>query len=268
MIIDLTGKVALITGAAQGIGAGTARRLAASGASVLIADIKDDLGENVAEKIRATGQQASFIHADVSDESQIRAMIDAAITRYGRLDVLINNAWAGANGSAVKLESKDWDFGMAVLLRALYLAAKYAVPHMQKQGGGNIINIGSVLGRFPRIANITYNTAKAAVVQLSRQLALEYGPDNIRVNVILPGGIENRPPYDTTPERDSIYSKLSPLGRQGMPSDIANAICFLVSEQASFITGTELVVDGGQTLPFYSDVIEAVLTYQKENKGE
>ncbi|MGL4609340.1 MAG: SDR family NAD(P)-dependent oxidoreductase [Trueperaceae bacterium] len=239
MQIDLNNKVALITGAAQGIGLGIAQRLAASGARVLLTDIAEDKGEAAAKAIEGS----SFFRADVSQETDIQKMLDVALERYGRLDILVNNAWAGKKASALATSSSEWDEGYAVLVKAVFLASKYAIPHL-KQSGGSIINIGSVLAHQPRRADILYVSAKAAVHNLSRQLALEYAPDNIRVNTVTPGHIKVRQTSKTP------FATLQPIKRTGLPEDIANAVCFLVSEQASFITGTELVVDGGVLLPF------------------
>lgn len=252
MVIDLTGKVAVITGAARGIGAATAARLAKSGARVIVADIKHDLGQQTVERINAEGGEAFYVPADVSRDDEIQKMIAAAVERFGRLDILVNNAHFEVHGSATEITADDWDRSFNVLLRAHFLGAKYAVPHMRAAGGGSIINISSVLGKLPVERYITYTTAKAAVVQLTRQLALDYGPDGIRVNTITPGAIRTDPKYAHSPDRESLDAKVTPLRRSGMTADIANAICFLVSDQASFITGAELVIDGGLTIPFFS----------------
>ncbi|HEX6971298.1 MAG TPA: SDR family oxidoreductase [Limnochordia bacterium] len=248
MHIDLTGRAAVVTGAAQGIGAATARRLAESGAQVLIADIQDEKGKRVAASI----PNASYVHADVGDPEQVRRMIDTAADRYGRLDILVNNAHWEVRGAATEITAEDWDRTYAVLVRALFLGAKYAIEHMRRVGGGCIVNIASVLGHQPLERYVTYTSAKAAVIQLSRQLAIDYGPDGIRVVTVSPGTIITDERYAVEPDRESISARLMPLRRNGRPIDIANAICFLVSEQASYITGAELIVDGGLTLPAFS----------------
>lgn len=252
MTIDLTGKVAIITGAAQGIGLGTAKRLAASGAKVLLADIQVEKGEQVAAMI----ENSSFVRADVSIEEDIKHMIETAVERFGRLDILVNNAWAGKVAPATELESDEWDKGYAVLVKAIYLASKYAIPHMKKVSGGSIINISSILAHRAKAHHAIYTSAKGAVLHLTRQLAVDYGPDNVRVNTISPGDIRVRPPEDEIPDTTSIDVFISPIRRSGRPVDIANAVCFLVSEQASFINGAELVVDGGLMLPFVDDSLE------------
>jgi NAD(P)-dependent dehydrogenase (short-subunit alcohol dehydrogenase family) len=240
MHIDLTGKVALITGAAQGIGLGTTKRLAASGAKVLLADIQEDKGEKEAKAIEGS----SFFRADVSCEEDIQRMIDVTIERYGRLDILVNNAWGGKKASAANISASEWDEGYAVLVKAVFLASKYAFPYLKKSSGGSIINIASVLAHQYRAGEVIYASAKGALLHLTRQLAVEYAPDNIRVNSVTPGHIQ------VNPGAKDSFADLQPLHRTGSPVDIANTICFLVSEQAGFITGAEFVVDGGVLLPF------------------
>jgi NAD(P)-dependent dehydrogenase (short-subunit alcohol dehydrogenase family) len=257
MNIDLTGKVAIITGAAQGIGLGITKRLTASGAKVLLADIQEEKGQEVAKTIEGS----SFVHADVSREKDIKQMIETAVERFGRLDILVNNAWAGKVAPATELESDEWDKGYAVLVKAIYLASKYAIPHLKNAGGGSIINISSILAHRAKAQHAIYTSAKGAVLHLTRQLAVDYGPDNVRVNTISPGDIRVRPPYDETPDTTSLDVLISPIRRSGRPMDIANAVCFLVSEQASFINGAELVVDGGLMLPFVDDSLELQRTY-------
>jgi NAD(P)-dependent dehydrogenase (short-subunit alcohol dehydrogenase family) len=263
MNIDLTSKVAIVTGAAQGIGLGIAKRLAASGAKVLLSDIQQEKGQAVAQNI----EHASFIHADVSQEDDIKQLIETAVERYGRLDILVNNAWAGKAVSATELGSSEWDHGYAVLVKALYLTSKYAIPPMKRAGGGSIINISSILAHRPKLQHVIYSSAKGAVLHLTRQLAVDYAPDNIRVNSVTPGDIRTRPPEDDVPDTTSLDALISPIRRSGKPSDIANAVCFLVSEQASFVTGAELVVDGGLMLPFVDDVLGRYRDLTEKNKN-
>ena len=259
MLIDLTGRVAVITGAAQGIGAGTARRLAASGASVVVADIQEARGREVVAAIKHAGGVASFVYADVSEERQIEAMVDAAVAHYGRLDILVNNAHFEVHGSATEISAEDWDRSYAVLVRALFLGAKYVIPHLRAQGGGSIVNIASVLGRHAKTRYVTYTSAKAAVAQLSRQLALDYGPDAIRVNTVTPGVVLT----ESEPSSSDAVLNTTPLRRAGLPADIANAVCFLVSDQADFITGADLLVDGGITVPFAETIISGLEAQRK-----
>lgn len=257
MNIDLTGKVAIVTGAAQGIGLGISKRLTASGANVLLADIQEEKGQEASKKIEGS----SFVRAEVSKEEDIKHMIEICVERFGRLDILVNNAWAGKVAPATELESDEWDKGYAVLVKAVYLASKYAIPHMKNVGGGSIINISSILAHRAKANHAIYTSAKGAVLHLTRQLAVDYAPDNIRVNTVTPGDIRTRPPHDELPDTISIDVLISPLRRSGRPVDIANAVCFLVSEQASFINGAELVVDGGLMLPFVDDSLELQRVY-------
>jgi NAD(P)-dependent dehydrogenase (short-subunit alcohol dehydrogenase family) len=252
MHIDLTGKVAIITGAAQGIGAGTAKRLAASGASVVVADIQKDLGETVVATIQHAGGEAWFSPCDVSEEVQIKTLVEKTVERYGKLDIVVNNAHFEVHGSATEVTAAGWDQSYAVLVRALFLSAKYAVPQMQLQGSGSIINIASVLGRHAKSRYVTYTSAKAAVVQLSRQLALDFGPDGIRVNTVTPGIIRT----ESVRADSSLVLNAIPVKRAGLPEDIANVICFLVSDYASYMTGADVLVDGGVTIPFVETLFE------------
>lgn len=251
MKIDLSGRTAVVTGAAQGIGEATARQLCALGANVVISDIQEEAGRKVVTEIEGGGGQAEFIAVDVSKEHSIREMIEGSVRRFGRLDILVNNAHFEVAGSATEVAAEDWDRSLAVLLRAQYLGAKYAIPHMRRVGGGNIVNMGSVISRRSVRNYIVYPTAKAAVVQLTRQLALDCGPDGIRVNCVAPGSVSTpfkRPTQSRSVDDD--MARLTPLRRLGQPDDIAHAVCFLVSEYASFVTGIEFIIDGGQSLPF------------------
>ena len=252
MEIELRGRVAIVTGAARGIGAATARRLAASGAAVLVADIDAPGGEAAAAAITAAGGRAAFQLADVAVEADIQAMVAAAVTRWGRLDILVSNAHFEVRGSVEDLSAEDWDRSYAVLVRAAFLGGKHAVPHLRAAGGGSIIHIASVLGRLPTPRYATYTSAKAAIPALSRQMALDHGRNGIRVNTITPGEIDTDPARAGTPDRSSEAARCHPLGRTGLPEDIAAAICFLVSDQAGFITGADLLVDGGMSIPWYT----------------
>ncbi len=257
MQIDLRGRVAVVTGAARGIGAATARRLAGSGAAVLVADVDAAGGEATAARIRAEGAgDAAFCRADVEREGDIRGMIAEAAGRWGRLDILVSNAHWEVRGSVEELSADDWDRSYAVLVRAAFLGAKYAIPHLRAAGGGSIVHIASVLGRHATERYATYTSAKAAIPQLTRQMALDYGRDGIRVNTITPGMIDTDPRREAAPDHESEAARLHPLGRTGIPDDIACAICFLVSDFARFITGADLLVDGGMSIPWYSVPVE------------
>jgi len=242
----VAGKVAIVTGAASGIGEATAALLAREGAAVCVVDIDVEGGKQVVEKIEKAGGQAVFVRADVGRSAQVRRMIERAETAFGRLDIVHNNAIWARNEPATELDEKDWDRTLATGLKTVYLSAKYGVPVMRKTGGGSIINTGSVhsLVSFP--GHTAYDAAKAGLLGLTRVLALDFGPD-VRVNAVLPGAILT-PLWNKlgVPKKmHKQFAEMVPARRLGQPEDIAHAVLFLASEEASFITGTSLVVDGG-----------------------
>jgi NAD(P)-dependent dehydrogenase (short-subunit alcohol dehydrogenase family) len=242
----------------MGIGGATARRLAQDDARVLIADIDEGAATSNAETIRAAGGTAETFCADVGTVDGVRGMIERAVDRWGRLDIVVNNAYAGVfNGDAVELSEEGWDRAMDVGLKAMFRAAKHAVPHMRQSGGGVMINLSSVHGMLVAPGFLAYETVKSAVIGLTRQMAAQYGPDGIRVNAICPGHIVTervRPQWDAHPDGLRFFEQQYPLRRCGRPIDIANAIAFLCSDEASFITGQALAVDGGLTLQLQENV--------------
>ncbi len=242
----LTDKVAIITGAAHGIGRATAERFAAEGARVTVADINQELGNHVVAAIESAGGMARFVHTDVGVHEQVRHMIESTVNEWGRLDILVNNAYISARGSVVDVEEAEWDRAMNVNLKALYLAAKYAFPHMERIGGGSIVNMSSVHGFMAWPQGVAYDTAKAAVINLTRQMAIDGGPLGIRVNAVAPGWIMTHEEW-SSPERLKHAERLYPVGRPGQPEEVANVIHFLVSDEASFVSGHTLTVDGGLT---------------------
>ncbi len=256
----LDGQVAIITGGAQGIGGSCARRLAAEGAQVLIADIDAaTAGANV-DGIRSRGGTAESMNADLSRHQDIRSMIDHAVELWGRLDILVNNAYNPKHGSgadgALETTEEDWDFGMSLLVKAIFLGAKYAVPEMRKTGAGSIINVSSVHGLLAAPGKMVYKAGKAAVIGLTRQMATDFGPMGIRVNAVCPGHIVTeriRAGWDENPSGERFFQDQYPLRKLGKPEDIANAVVFLSSDEAAFITGHSLVVDGGLTVQLQED---------------
>ena len=252
-LLRLDGKVAVVTGAAQRIGREIARVFAGQGARVLVTDVQDELGERTAAEIRAAGSEASYAHADVSLHADIRKMVETAVRRYGRLDILVNNAHWEKHGTVVELEEADWDRSFSVLLKALYLGCKYAIPEMRRVGGGSIINISSVHAFHVSDRYVTYQTAKAAVVHFTRQVAWDFGAERIRCNCICPGDIPMPADIEarsTDPTFLEERTLLKALKRPGHPRDIARAALFLVSDLADWITGQALTVDGGEHLTF------------------
>jgi NAD(P)-dependent dehydrogenase (short-subunit alcohol dehydrogenase family) len=253
------GQVAIVTGGALGIGGATARRLAAEGASLLIADIDAEAAERNVTRIREAGGTAEALRTDVAEHSDVRAMLEGAVERWGRLDVLVNNAYSptGERGGALEVSEEDWDRGMAVLVKSMFLAAKYAVPEMQRSGGGSIVNLSSVHGLLMAPGRLVYEAGKSAVIGVTRQMAIDFGPLGIRVNAICPGHILTerlQQRWDEIPAGLPFFEQQYPLRKCGRPEDIAAAIAFLCSDDASFITGHALVVDGGLSIQLQEDV--------------
>ena len=250
----LQDQVAVVTGGAQGLGGAIARGLAADGASVLIADIDLEESHRNVEQIQAAGNSALAVRTDVSRREELEAAVERAVRVWGRLDILVNNAFdvsTAGTGGAVQVSEEDWDAGMNVMVKAIYRAVKLAVPEMIKSGAGSIVNISSVHGLLTAPGFLVYETAKAAVIGMTRQMACEYGPDGIRVNSILPGHMVTerlQPMWDENPSGRAYFQDQYPVRRLGTPEDIAHGAVFLCSEEASFITGHALVIDGGLSI--------------------
>jgi NAD(P)-dependent dehydrogenase (short-subunit alcohol dehydrogenase family) len=245
-------KVAVITGAASGIGLATAIRFAGEGAAVVIGDLNEEGGEAAVRQCKENGGRAVFQKCNVQAESEIKALIDRALKEYGTLDILFNNAGlGGAVGTIEETTVENWDKTQAILLRAVFIGMKYAVPVMKESGGGSIISTASVAGLRGGAGPHSYSAAKAAVINLTRSVALEVGEHKIRVNCICPGGINtplisNRIPGGQQ-TAEMFLSQIQALKRAGHPDDIANMALFLASDESEWITGTAMVVDGGLT---------------------
>ena len=245
----LDGQVAVVTAGGAGIGAATAQRFAREGASVVIADLSGRRAEETAARIAAGGARTRWIKMDAADPDGVHATIRLAVDVFGRLDVLINNAGMAEVGLLDEVTLESWNRVIAVTLTSAFLGMKYALPIMRRQGGGAIVNTASVSGTAGDYGLSSYNAAKAGVINLTRSAALENARYNIRVNCVCPGAINTRAAELLAGERaDEVRRRQSaahPLGRMGEAEEIANAMLFLVSDQSSFITGAELVVDGG-----------------------
>jgi NAD(P)-dependent dehydrogenase (short-subunit alcohol dehydrogenase family) len=245
--VRLEDKVAIVTGGASGMGESTARLFAREGAKVVIADVLAREGGEVAASIKADGGDALFVRLDVSQEEQWPEVVRATVARYGRLDVLVNNA--GISGAVPdRMSTEHFDRLMAVNTRGTFLGMKYAIPEMQKRGGGSIVNFSSISGFVGQeFVHMGYNAAKGAIRLLTKSAAAQYGKDGIRVNSVHPGLM---PPMRTSVTsadpamREKVIASI-PLRRAGRAEEAAYAVLFLASDEASYITGTELVVDGG-----------------------
>jgi NAD(P)-dependent dehydrogenase (short-subunit alcohol dehydrogenase family) len=242
----LDNKVAVITGAASGMGRGTAIRFAREGAAVVVADLNAQGGELVVSEIAAAGGRAIFQRTDVTSENDIAAMIERAVREYGRLDITYNNAGVlGALGFIEDVKAEDWDRTIAVLARSVFFGIKHSVKPMRKSGGGSIISTASLAGLHGVPGLPAYSAAKFAVVGLTQTAAAELARDHIRVNCICPGGIDT--PLigkATSPAQTAAI----PLGRLGTPDDIADLVLFLASDDSRWITGTAMVIDGGSNV--------------------
>jgi NAD(P)-dependent dehydrogenase (short-subunit alcohol dehydrogenase family) len=248
------GKVALVTGAASGLGAETARRLAREGASVLLTDVAAPAGEAVADEILGAGGKAAFIAHDVTSEADWEFAVAEALARFGRLDVLVNNAGIGGGGHELMTHTlEDWRRVLSVNLDGVFLGLRHAGPAIAASGGGSVINLSSILGKVALAGAAAYCASNGGVLLLTKAAALEWAPHNIRVNSVHPGFIDTpmvanglREAEDGNARRDTIISHHA-LGRLGEPREIADAVVFLASDESSFMTGSELVVDGGYT---------------------
>ncbi len=242
-------KVAIVTGGASGIGAATAERLAREGARVMIGDVSGG-GEQVAEKLVSQGLEVAYVPADVSSEEQVVALVRSTTDRWHRLDVMVANAGISGLGRADTTSRTDWDRVIGVNLTGVYLCCKHAVPAMRLSGGGAIVNTASIIGLVGHRGALSYAAAKGAIVNMTRAAALDYAGENIRVNAVCPGFLNDPTTRMGATRSETDLRQLierHPLGRLGRPEEVANAIAFLASEEASFITGTCLVIDGGYT---------------------
>jgi NAD(P)-dependent dehydrogenase (short-subunit alcohol dehydrogenase family) len=251
--MQLNQRVAVITGAGSGIGRAMALRFAAAGARIVAADVNAAAAASTAEAVQAQGGAAVSFAVDVVEPAQVQAMIDFGRTSFGRIDILCNNAGIGSTTTVVDETIAHWDAVMAVNVKSVFLGCKYVLPHMIEQGGGVIINTASVAGMVGIVNRAAYCASKGAVIALTKQVALDFVQHNIRVNCLCPGTVDS--PWvgrlldqtaDPAATRRSLEAR-QPMGRLGTPEEVAGAALYLASDDAAFITGSGLVIDGGWT---------------------
>ncbi|MDQ3752498.1 MAG: glucose 1-dehydrogenase [Actinomycetota bacterium] len=254
--MSLTGKVCVVTGGARGIGRATVEKCARDGARVGFWDLEVAAGQALAEVLGKEGLEARFWPCDVTAEQQVEAAVEAVLDAYGRIDALVNNAGVNAYFDATRMTESDWDKVFAVDLKAVWLCSKYVLPVMQQAGSGSIVNISSIHAHMTTKNMFPYAAAKSGVVGLTRSLALDYGADNIRVNAVCPGWVRThlvQEWIDMQPDpaaAEASVLAVHPLGRIAEPAEIANFVAWLASDEASFMTGADLLIDGGLSARF------------------
>lgn len=252
-IMRLNGKTAIVTGSGSGFGAGIAKTFAREGAAVVVNDVNAEGGARVVSEILAKGETASFFKADVTKAAEVQALIDHAVATHGGLDILVNNAGvAHKRKSMLEVDEDELDRILAVNVKGLFHTANAAIPVMRKAGGGAIVNIASTAAVRPRPGLTWYNASKGAVTTLTKSMAVELAEDNIRVNAVNPvaGETPLLPTFlgEDTPENREAFRQTVPLGRFSTPQDVANAVLFLASSEASLITGVCMEIDGGRCI--------------------
>ncbi|QBD81423.1 SDR family oxidoreductase [Ktedonosporobacter rubrisoli] len=246
MDLYLAGKVALVTGAARGIGKATAQAFAREGASVILVDQRVSEGEETTRQIRDEGGQALFIQADITRESEVRAIVEKALAAYGSLDYAFNNAGVTQPAYLLAEQTEElYDHVMGINAKGIWLCMKHEISHMLKQGKGAIVNVSSTLGVAGTAGMAIYTASKHAILGLTRAAALDYARSGIRINAVGPGAIETPMVADTDPMKMEEFRAAHPLGRIGQAEEIANAVLWLCSDRASNVTGTILMIDGG-----------------------
>jgi len=250
-LLSLEGKVAVISGAASGIGKGTAKRLAEMGASVILLDIDEVKGRKTEEEIKSAGGKAQFFRCDVRSDSDCKKAAEETVELFGKIDILFNNAGVAIRKNTVDLSEEEWDLALDVNLKGVYMLSHHVIPHMIKNGGGSIINTGSGWSLKGGPDAVSYCASKGGILNLTRAMAIDHGKHNIRVNCVCPGDVDTpllRSECDQLGENVEEFMKEAadrPLNRVGTPDDVANAVLFFASDMSAWVTGSHLVVDGG-----------------------
>jgi len=241
----LKDKNAIVTGAGQGIGRSIALKLAQEGANVVIAEVNADTGAQTAKEVEALGRRALFISVDVANQKQVQGMADQVLKAWKRIDILVNNAGFDRPGHLLKVKEEDWDAVLGVHLKGTLNCIQAVVPHMIENGYGKIVNLSSVWGKRGAVSEISYSSAKAGIIGLTKSVARELGRYQINVNAILPGLILTPTIAKMAEKYQNMIIENTPLRRIGQPEEVANVVAFLVSDEASFVTGAMLEVSGG-----------------------
>ena len=241
-------KIAIVTGGAQGIGEGVALRLAEEGAGIALLDLKLDLANEVAGRLKGKGTDAVALQADISNKAEVQAAVGEVVSHFGRIDILVNNAGYHRMAKVTEIEEETWDRILGINLKGYFLMIQAVVPHMQSQNYGKILNIASIAA-YGGIANQAhYNSSKGGIISLTRTMALELVPFGINVNAVSPGTVETAGNKRFLERYRELVEKQIPVGRLAQPQDIANAVLFLVSDEAEYITGQCLSVCGGLSI--------------------
>ena len=243
----LAGKTAVVTGAGRGFGAVIAELFADEGARVVVSDVDGASAEATAQRIVAGGGKALGLRADVTSDGDAERLADAAVERFGALDVLVNNAGVASAGTVCEVSPEEWDRVMAINVKGTYLCSRYAVAHMARSGGGSIVCIASASGVIGQQGQVAYNVSKHAVIGLVRCMALDHAADGIRVNAVCPGTMRTPMLDALSAEQLAALEAMHPLGRIGDPSEVARAVLHLAADESSFTTGSAFLVDGGLT---------------------